>query len=220
MSKSASAVAASSIASAVGVGIVSTPGRRRDGEVRREQDDVGAAPARLLGEGDAHAAGGAVADEAGRVERLARAAGGDEHALAREAARARGAARPGGRSPRARPSGRRPTRPRPSRPRRGRRARRRGRRSVSAFARVAGCAPHARVHRGRDEHGPAVGERRLGEEVVGEPVRELRERVRGARRDDEQVGAGQVGVEVLARAGRRASAANVSRADEALRARA
>ena len=48
--------------------------------------------------------------------------------------------------------------------------------------------PHARVHRRRDEHRPAVRERRLGEDVVGEAVRELRERVRRARRDDEQVG--------------------------------
>ena len=40
--------------------------------------------------------------------------------------------------------------------------------------------PHARVHGGRDEHRPAMGERRLGEHVVGDPVRELRERVRGA----------------------------------------
>ena len=41
-------------------------------------------------------------------------------------------------------------------------------------------------------------ERRLGEDVVGEPVRELRERVRGARRDDEDVGARQVEVDVVA----------------------
>ena len=41
-------------------------------------------------------------------------------------------------------------------------------------------------------------ERRLGEDVVGEPVRELRERVRRARRDEQQVGARQVEVDVLA----------------------
>ena len=46
--------------------------------------------------------------------------------------------------------------------------------------------------------GPAVGERRLGEHVVGDPVRELRERVRRARRDHEQVGARQMRVEILA----------------------
>ena len=49
--------------------------------------------------------------------------------------------------------------------------------------------PHARVHRGRDEERPAVRERRLGEDGVGEAVGELRERVRRARRDHEQVGA-------------------------------
>ena len=65
--------------------------------------------------------------------------------------------------------------------------------------------PHARVHRRRDEHRPAVGERSLGEQVVGDPLRELRERVRGARGDDEQVGARQVEVEILVRpAGARA----------------
>ena len=39
-------------------------------------------------------------------------------------------------------------------------------------------------------------ERRLGKNVVGEPVRELRERVRGQRRDHEQVGALEVRVGV------------------------
>ena len=58
--------------------------------------------------------------------------------------------------------------------------------------------PHARVHRRRDEHRSAVRERRLGEDVVGEAVRELRERVRRARGDDEQVGARQVEVDVVA----------------------
>ena len=66
--------------------------------------------------------------------------------------------------------------------------------------------PHARVHRRRDEQRPAVRERRLGEDVVGEPVRELRERVRRARRDEQQVGAREVEVHVLGRgpAGERA----------------
>ena len=41
-------------------------------------------------------------------------------------------------------------------------------------------------------------ERRLGEDVVGDPVRELRERVRRARRDDQQVGPRQVLVDVFA----------------------
>ena len=59
--------------------------------------------------------------------------------------------------------------------------------------------PHARVHRRRDERRAAVRERRLGQNVVGEPVRELRERVRGARRDEQQVGARQVEIDVIAR---------------------
>ena len=86
MSTSASASAASSIVSAVGVGIVSTPCGRGNGEVRGEQYHLGPAAPCLLGQRDAHAAGGAIADEPGCVERLAGAAGGDEHALAAEAA--------------------------------------------------------------------------------------------------------------------------------------
>ncbi len=66
------------------------------------------------------------------------------------------------------------------------------------MARVAALAHIRGFIAGASEHRPAVGERRLGEDVVGEPVGELRERVRGAGRDDEQVGAGQVLVEVLA----------------------
>ena len=46
--------------------------------------------------------------------------------------------------------------------------------------------PHRRVHRGRQHERAAVGERGLGQEVVGEPVGEPRHRVRGQRRDDEQ----------------------------------
>ena len=66
--------------------------RRLDGEVRREQRDAGAAAAGLLGERDAHPAGGAVADEADGVERLARAAGRDEDASCPRGPAARAAA--------------------------------------------------------------------------------------------------------------------------------
>ncbi len=59
--------------------------------------------------------------------------------------------------------------------------------------------PHAGVHRRRDEHRAAVRERRLGENVVGEPVRELRQRVRRERGDHEQVGALEVRVGIGAR---------------------
>ena len=60
------------------------PRRRAGGwtaDVRGEQRHAGAAPARLVGERDAHAARRAVADVAHGVDRLARAAGGDETCL-------------------------------------------------------------------------------------------------------------------------------------------
>ena len=60
-----------------------------------------------------------------------------------------------------------------------------------------GVLPHARVHRGSDEDRPGVGERRLGEHVVGETVRETGHRVRGQRGDHEQLGALQVRVRIL-----------------------
>ena len=197
------ASAASSIASAVGVGDRLDAGRRRDGEVRGEQDDLGPAPPRLLGERDAHPARGAVADEADGVDRLARAARGDEHAppgerggasscSARAAISSGSAMRPTPHSPSAVSPSSGPT---SSTPRATQRLDVRARRRVR---------PHARVHRRRDEHRAAMGERRLGQQVVGEPVGELRERVRRAGRDDEQVGAGEVRVEVLRPAGGRA----------------
>ena len=70
---------------------------------------------------------------------------------------------------------------------------------VRTFACVAAMRPHAVVHRRRDEHRPAVRERGLGEDVVGDPLRELGERVRRAGRDDEQVGVLEVRIQVLAR---------------------
>ena len=75
--------------------------------------------------------------------------------------------------------------------------------------------PHAHVHRRRDEQRPPERERELGEHVVREPVRELRERVRRERRDHEQVGLDQVRVELarLLAAGERLEGA---RGDEAL----
>jgi len=48
--------------------------------------------------------------------------------------------------------------------------------------------PHAVIHRRCDEHRAAVRKRRLGQDVVRDALRELRERVRRARRNDEQVG--------------------------------
>jgi hypothetical protein len=56
--------------------------------------------------------------------------------------------------------------------------------------------PHANVHgRGREDRA-AESERRLREHVVGEPVRELRQRVGRERRDHQEVGVGQMRIEV------------------------
>ena len=62
-------------------------------------------------------------------------------------------------------------------------------------------------------------ERGLGEDVVGDPVGELRERVRRAGRDDEQVGARQVRVDILVRRPPREREEGLL-GDEALRRRA
>ena len=115
----------------------------------------------------------------------------------RPAPRRRELARSARRSPRARPSAPRRARPRPARPPPGRRTRRRARAAGSTFACVAGCSHMRGVHRRRDQHRAAVRERGLGEDVVGEPVGELGERVRRQRRDHEQVGALEVRVGVV-----------------------
>ncbi len=60
-------------------------------------------------------------------------------------------------------------------------------------------APHPRVHGRRDEHGTRMRERRLGQDVVGEALRQTRERVRSQRRDDEEVEATEVRVRVVGR---------------------
>ena len=80
-----------------------------------------------------------------------------------------------------------------------------------------GVRPHAVVHRRRDEHGPAVRERRLGEHVVRDPLRELRERVRCTRRDDEQIRVREVWIQILARGPPRERIERLRR-DELLRA--
>ena len=123
-------------------------GRCAERDVGRDQRHLGAAPGRLVGEREPHAAGRAVADVAHRVDRLARAAGGDQHAQPVERARrVAGARERPPRSPRgcsaARPAGPRPTRPcEASRPLLGRhdRARR-----ASAAARGSPAWPGART---------------------------------------------------------------------------
>ena len=158
--------------------------RRPDARVRDDRDDLGATSRSLVGERRAHAPRAAVAEEAHRVERLARAAGGDEHAPPGEACRAGAAAiaiasaiaagsamRPMPHSPSASApsSGPTSTAPRAA--------------SVATFARVAGCSHMRTFIAGATTSGPGRGQRALRHDVVGEAVRELRERVRRARRD-------------------------------------
>ena len=193
--------------------------RRRHGEVRREQRHVGAAAARLGGEGDAHAARGAVAEEADGVERLARPAGAHEHALAGEracAGRRRAAPRRGATIASGsliRPS---PVSPSASSPASGPTSSTPRSRSERERSPASPGAPTCAVFiAGATSERPAVRERRLGQDVVGEPVRELGERVRGQRRDHEQVGALEmrVGIGASALAGEREERLG---ADEAL----
>ena len=131
------------------------PVRRRDGEVRRDERHVGAAAPRLARERDSHLPGGAVADEADRVERLARPPGADEHALP--------AQRPGG-AEELEAAGedrlglghaaRRRARPRRARPPPARSARRRARRAARRFACVAGCSHMRTFIAGATSNGP------------------------------------------------------------------
>ena len=160
---------------------------------------------------------GAVAEEADRVERLARPARRDEDALARERAR-----RPPEELAAARDDRLRLGHPARADLALGELAAlgadeldapRAQRLDVRLRRRV---LPHAHVHRGRDEDRAAEGERGLGQDVVGEAVRELRERVRRERRDDEQVGLRAGADRARAARSRRASASNVSRGDEPL----
>ena len=196
------AVAASSIDCAVVTATTRTPIGHRDLEVRGEQHDVRAAVARRLRERDALAAGGRVAEEPHGVERLARAAGGDEDLPAREPVVRRRAPRCG-RGPGSR---RRPRRARPRRcpraPTCGRRrsrcrsaARSRARRrstprasSVRTFACVAACAHISVCIAGATTTGAAEASTVVPSRSSARPDGELRERVRGRRGDDDQVG--------------------------------
>src|SRR5918992_733911 len=183
------------------------PGRRRHGEVRREERHVGAEAGRLGGDGDPHAPRGAVAHEAHRVERLARSACRDEDAEAGER-RAILRLRPGRRALQQLGAARvdllRLGHPPHAPLALGRVALVRADELDAAGAQELGVrargrvAPHARVHGRRDDDRAAMGERRLREDAVGEPVHELRQRVRGAGRDDEEVGAAEVRVRIVA----------------------
>ncbi len=170
--------------------------RRADRQVRGEQDHLGTPPAGLLGERNAHSPRGAVSDEADAVERLARAARRDQNPAAGE--------RPGLEQSRRAGCDLRRLCEAPDAPLSLGQlplvgpdqldAARAERLDVGPGRRM---GPHARVHRRRNEHRPAMGEGRLCEHVVGDSVSELRQRVRRARRDDEQVGARQMGIDVF-----------------------
>ena len=68
--------------------------------------------------------------------------------------------------------------------------------SAAAFAWVAGCSHMRTFMAGAARTGPRKASPSCGEDVVGEPVRQLGERVRRERRDDEQVRVDEVRVEV------------------------
>ena len=167
--------------------------RQRD--VRGDDRHVGAERGRLLGEREAHPPRRAVADEAHGVDRLARAAGGDEHAQAREVRLGRRRAPGTSASIAASRSAGSGSRPGPASPC-GRqapaaglehgRAARAQRRDVRLRR---GVLPHLVVHRrARRAAGSVGGERGARQEVVGEPGGELGDRVRRGRRDREDVG--------------------------------
>ena len=154
----------------------------------------GAERRRLARQREAHPARGAVADEAHGVDRLARAAGGDEHPQADEVGRGRERRRPrrAPRSPpaarRARAGARRPASPLDaSRPLPGSSTTAPRPRSVATFACVAGCSHMWLFIAGATSSGQRRGERGARQQVVGEAGGELGDGVRRGRRDDEDV---------------------------------
>ena len=160
----------------------------RERHVGGHHRHVGAAPRRLLGQREAHASAGAVADEAHGVERLPRSARGHEHAQRRRAAAARRCRRPA-RSPRAAPAARQagppPTRP-ATRAARSRLDHVHAPLAQQAQVRLGGgMLVHVVVHRGREDHGARAGEVGGGQQVVGEAGGELGDRVGRRGRDAE-----------------------------------
>ena len=197
-SASARASASRSRSAAVGVSTTVTPDRCGHCEVRSEERDVGAAPSRLLGESNAHAARRAVADDSA-PRRAARASHRPRRARAsrssdRRCRRRRSCLDPRVRSPRARPCDRRPPRPPRARPRRADESRRRARGASRRSPASRGAAHMPLFIAGATSTGPVVRERGLGQHVVGKAVREACQRVRRQRRDNEEVPAPEVRV--------------------------
>ena len=157
-------------------------------DVRRHDDDLGSACRRGVGEREPHPPRGAVAEEAHRVDRLARAAGGDQRPRTGPGPRAQvrldggkqrgglGQAPDPGLAVRRETAARRDEHVDPALAQR---------RDVRLGRRV---FPHPRVHRRRDDHRAARDERACGQERVRLALGELRDRVRRGRGDQEHVG--------------------------------
>ena len=164
--------------------------RAREADVGGDDGHLGAERGGLLGQREAHAPGAAVADEAHRVDRLARTAGGDEHLQAVPGAPARrDDGLDGGQQ--VRRLGQAPDAPLvPGAQRAGAgvdddHAALAQEREVGLRGRV---LVHVVVHRRRDEDGAGGGQRGRGQQVVGQAVGQLGDRVGGRRRDQEGVG--------------------------------
>ena len=176
-----------SISAAVSTSTTSTPGGRRtvDGG---DEGDLGAPGGGLGGEGVTLLARRAVADEAHGVDRLAGAAGGDEHPQTGEVVRCRATAR---RRPRCRLGLGQPARADVA----AGEAARRGLDHVDAAAPEGGqvvlhrgVLPHLGVHGRADQDRRPGGEQRGGEQVVGDAGGVGAEHPGRGRGDDDQVG--------------------------------
>ena len=205
---------AARISSALVTGTKAQPagGVQRSG--RGDQDDLRAALVGGLGEGVAHLAAGAVAEEADGIDRLAGASGGDKDGFAGEVllsaasceggenrlgdgfdvGEAAGAGHAAGEIAAAGLDD-------------GDAA---GFEQLDVGAR-GGMVPHVHVHRRGDDDGRGGGEEHGGEKVVGEAVGHFGENVRGGGRDDDSVGGLRLGdvldLAFIVEAGRRAGPA-------------
>ncbi len=162
-------------------------GRRRDRSGAEDEGHRRAPSRRFGGERDAHPAARAIADEPNRIDRLVRRAGRDQDASAVEVARTERAEHGLHDVVRLAHAADACVAVREGTVRRSDEtdAARLERRDVGP--RRLGV-PHAGVHRGREHDGAVVFEQGRGQQVVGRAVRELRQDVRRARRDDDEVG--------------------------------
>jgi hypothetical protein len=166
---------------------------RRERSRRRDENDLRAAPFRGLGDRVAHLAAGAVAEKADWVDRLARAAGGDENGFAGEVLCRRGL-RGGERGENGFGDGFDAGEASRASHSAGEIAAigiyknntalaQQG--DVGASSRV---VPHIHVHRRRDDDRRGGDEEHGRQKVVGEAVRHLGQHVRGGRSDDDSIG--------------------------------